>query len=146
MTTIVYCHKTKQIAVDSRVTAGMLIKSDSAAKFIKNKRGEIWFISGQRSEGENYSKLKHGDVVNDDFNIDAIVIKDGEVYSAIESNGVLSFCKVEWNEATGSGNEFALAALDFGKTAKEAVEYAATKDCYTGGKVHVFNLDGGEVL
>lgn len=31
------------------------------------------------------------------------------------------------------------------KTVKEAVEYAITKDCYSGGKVRVFNLDGEEV-
>ena len=32
--------------------------------------------------------------------------------------------------------------LDYGATAKEAVEYAMAKDVYTGGKVNVFNVSG----
>jgi hypothetical protein len=39
-----------------------------------------------------------------------------------------------------------LAALDFGKTAKEAVEYAMTRDVYSGGKVHVYDIDKGEFI
>lgn len=37
--------------------------------------------------------------------------------------------------AIGSGWQFALAAMDFGKTAKQAIEYAATRDNGTGGGV-----------
>jgi ATP-dependent protease HslVU (ClpYQ) peptidase subunit len=37
--------------------------------------------------------------------------------------------------AIGSGARFALAAMDFGKTAGEAIEYACTRDIYSGGKI-----------
>lgn len=37
--------------------------------------------------------------------------------------------------AIGSGWQFAAAAMDFGKTAKQAIEYAATRDNGTGGGV-----------
>lgn len=40
----------------------------------------------------------------------------------------------------GSGYQFAIAALDLGKTAKEAVNYAKTRDIYTGGRVRVFDV------
>ena len=103
MTAIVYCNKTKQIAVDSRSTTGNgEILSDSSDKVLL-VRDEVWFISG--------------------FWFEADIITWG----------------------VGSGGTFAYCALDFGKTAKEAVEYAATKDTNTGGKVRVFNLDGEEV-
>jgi len=47
---------------------------------------------------------------------------------------------VEYNDAMGSGEEFALAALDHGKTAEDAVAYAATRDSGTGGKIRVFDV------
>ncbi|WP_210772140.1 hypothetical protein [Rhodanobacter lindaniclasticus] len=37
--------------------------------------------------------------------------------------------------AIGSGWQFAIAAMDFGKTAKQAIEYAMTRDNGTGGGV-----------
>lgn len=37
--------------------------------------------------------------------------------------------------AIGSGRDFAIASMDYGNTAKAAVEYAASRDLYTGGEV-----------
>ncbi len=37
--------------------------------------------------------------------------------------------------AIGSGWQFAIAAMDFGKSAKQAIEYAMTRDNGTGGGV-----------
>lgn len=143
MTTILYDHEKKQIAVDSRTSAGGLIKSDITDKSITKEDGSIWFVSGYASEAESFSELSHGDKVNTKFECYALVIKEGKVYSAIEHNGVLSSCELQWNDAIGSGCELAIASLDHGKTAKEAVEYAITKDCYSGGKVRVFDVKTG---
>lgn len=44
--------------------------------------------------------------------------------------------------AIGCGFQFALAAMDHGKTAPEAVAYAATRNVYTGGLITV--VDFGE--
>ena len=67
---------------------------------------------------------------------------DGDrLWIALINNKVCEHYPVEHNRAIGSGNRFALAAMDFGKTAKEAVEYAACRDVYTGGKVESFRLD-----
>lgn len=146
MTAIIYCHKTKQVAVDSMVTAGGVIKAHDFDKTIKSKDGSLWIISGDLAEYESYANLEHGDKVNKDFYCAAIVIRKGKAYSAITNeNNALSILELKFNEYCGSGGFEALCALDFDKTAKEAVEYAATKDCHTGGKVRVFNLDGVEV-
>lgn len=145
MTTIIYDHKRKQIAVDSRCTGGGNIFSDSFDKVVINKEGHLCFMSGQGSERENYANLKHGDKVNVSFYCCSLTIKDGSVYYCVESDGVLSSSKLQYSLAIGSGSEFATGALDHGKSAREAVEYAITKDCYSGGKVRVFNLDGKEI-
>lgn len=42
--------------------------------------------------------------------------------------------------AIGSGWMWAKAALDLGKNAIEAVEYAITKDLYSGGEVHSISV------
>jgi len=146
MTTIVYCHKTKQVAVDSRSTNGSgEILNDSSDKVLL-VRDEVWFISGFWFEADSISKLKHNDKVDESYRTTAIVIKDGIAFFVGVFDGHMCFDKCDYNVGVGSGGTFAYCALDFGKTAKEAVEYAATKDCYTGGKVRVFNLDGEEVL
>lgn len=43
--------------------------------------------------------------------------------------------------AIGSGTRFALAAMDFGKNAEDAVNYACTRDVYSGGLVTVLALE-----
>ena len=44
------------------------------------------------------------------------------------------------NESFGSGSSFALSAMDFGKSAKDSVKYAMTRDIYTGGKIKVIKV------
>ena len=41
--------------------------------------------------------------------------------------------------ADGSGRDWAIAAMDHGKTAIEAVQYAATRDIGTGGQLKCFD-------
>jgi hypothetical protein len=41
----------------------------------------------------------------------------------------------EGTDCMGSGAYFAKAALDFGKTPEEAIRYAMTRDCATGGEI-----------
>lgn len=42
--------------------------------------------------------------------------------------------------ALGSGWRWALAAMDHGKNAIQAVEYAMTRDCFTGGEIESWHL------
>lgn len=48
--------------------------------------------------------------------------------------------------ATGTGWEWAMAAMDMGKNAIEAVEYAREKDIYTGGKINYVEIFGDNQL
>jgi ATP-dependent protease HslVU (ClpYQ) peptidase subunit len=45
-------------------------------------------------------------------------------------------CRITGKEAIGSGDKWALAAMDFGKNAREAIKYAKTRDTVTGGRVN----------
>lgn len=146
MTTIVYCHKTKQVAVDGRATTSRgIISNDNVDKTVISDVG-IWFIAGNACNSDDLIKLKHNDECKLNLQCSAILISNKEAYLVYVDEGVCAHEKIVNNEAMGSGELFALAALDFGQTAKQAVEYTATKDCYTGGNVRVFNLDGVEVL
>ena len=152
MTTIIYDHKRKQIACDSRTTIGSLIIDDESIKF-KQAGDKLWFISGSKGDADtfinHYEPLTKG---NDFMDVDAIFLItngsfEGGVYMAIKNEDhIYKECIVDHNYATGSGDVFALSALDFGKTAKEAVEYAITRDIYSGGKVHVYDIKSKEWL
>ena len=144
MTTIVYDHLNKQIALDSRTCAVGDIINDKSNKFLK-KDGDLWVYTGLACEIDRLTKLKHGDKFEGKLDLSAFVVKDGRVYYAGVHDGQMCFDERDFNDHLGSGGYFAYCALDFGKTAKEAVKYAITKDCYSGGKVWVFNLDGKEV-
>lgn len=72
-------------------------------------------------------------------NTAGIFIKDGQAYEFYDK---LRLCKVEAPQASGSGWKWAMAAMDHGLNAKEAVEYASTRDIYTGGTVDVWHMRG----
>lgn len=143
MTTIVYCHKTKQVAIDSRISSsGGLIVSDTFKKFrVRNgvlffmscsihNMEEImdqWFRIGKKWKGEKFSCL-------------VVIKKKVRVFYSCPDGETISF-PAEFNEACGSGMEWALAAMDFGATASDAIKYAMTRDSNTGGKVHCYDVE-----
>ena len=146
MTTIVLDYKRNQIACDSRMSRTNGIYNDCFIKMIE-KDGSLFVLTGSTCDMdyfiENYAK--YGKVELKDIEIDCygILIRNGSAYNVWIHDGVFNEDLIICNEFAGSGGKFALAALDFGKTAKEAVEYAATKDCFTGGKVHVYDIEKG---
>jgi len=146
MTTIVYDHKNKQIACDSRSTISGTIIDDESIKY-RQVGDKLWFISGRVGDADTFIKhYKPLTSANENMDVSCIfVITEGDcvggVYMAIkDSDNTYAECITDHNYAQGSGDSWALAALDFGCTAKEAVEYAITKDCYSGGKVHVYDI------
>ena len=151
MTTIVYDHKARQIAVDSRATSSGIIVDDESKKWQLTDSGELWFTCGAIcDEGLLIDCFKDGDKKIDvpiipDAN--AFVVRDGSVLMrGVTPEGEAWTQELTSNRCLGSGSSFALAALDFGKSAKDAVKYAATRDIYTGGKVHVYDIALGKFV
>ena len=144
MTTIAYDHKSKLIAVDGRMTAGNLIVSDDHKKFII-KDGVYWFLTGVTCDFDAFVNLKHGDKAPDNLDCLAIMVHLDDAYLCGISNGVFKVTQMHHSEAIGSGDYLAMAAMDFGKSAIDAVKYAAKRDCKTGGVITCFDISTGKI-
>ena len=141
MTTIAYNHKDKEIAVDGRETCAGQIVSDIANKVITSNG--IGYVScGDTFQIKQLIHNLENDVIsNCDLNAELFFFDKGVAYRAGQEAGDKPFkSEMTCNRATGTGGDFAWAAMDFGKTAKQAVEYAKTRDIYTGGKVRVIKV------
>jgi hypothetical protein len=89
-----------------------------------------WYRGGRRGKAPNL----------EDFN--AIMVVRGRV-SLWEGDSEIS-CDANEKLAEGSGWKWALAAMDFGKTAVEAVKYASTRDNGTGCGVDFVVINRGK--
>jgi hypothetical protein len=140
MTTIAYNHKDKEIAYDSRSTSNGILMSDSVEKAVA-VNNVIFFLCGCVCDNDNFIAMYFGDERKRVPEVSAIAVDNGKFYRCGVTDK-LEFWKQEitHDDAIGSGMDWALAAMDFGKSAKEAVEYAKTRDIYTGGKVRTFKL------
>lgn len=142
MTTIVYDHKTKTIAYDSRETRGSLISSDNTDKKIL-VGDQPFFMCGSYADIQELldTYSSGGKEIAKGNEAYGYTVRKNRVYEIFASDsGHLAVIELTYNVACGSGGDFALAALDFGKSATEAVEYAKTRDVYTGGNVNTFKV------
>lgn len=140
MTTIAYHHKSKTIAVESRMTAGSIIVSDNCNKTIKNEAG-LWVFCGSAEDIILLCELKHGEKTDNIPDCAAFLLSNGKCYEVhVSENGKCKHMEITFNDGKGSGYEFAIAAMDHGKSAKEAVKYAITRDIYSGGRVREFKV------
>jgi ATP-dependent protease HslVU (ClpYQ) peptidase subunit len=146
MTTIVYDHKNKQIACDSRETGGGTLFTDSAIKH-RTVNGDVWFICGSKSDVTIFiDTFEHNSFAPENVECGGLVVRKGIAYKACNDDGVYKLDELPCNESLGSGGWFAMAAVDLGKTARESVEYAMTRDVYSGGKIHVYDIEKGEFI
>lgn len=142
MTTIAYDYKSKKIAVDGRVTAGDVITYDVAVKYrYSDDKSEVWFFCGAVADEKDLMSLKHNDKPDVKPDCSALMVKDKKVFLVAFNGDYCSVNEIKYSYSIGSGQNFGLAALDFGASAKEAVNYAATRDVCTGGKVAVFDVE-----
>jgi hypothetical protein len=142
MTTIAYSHKDKQIAFDSRKTLRGVC-CDKTNK-VHKANSSVFVYCGNISDigyfADNFAENKEVGLGEVQLEISAIMIEKGEAFYVYVHEGVFNKEPISSDFTLDSGGEFALAALDFGKTAREAVKYAMTRDIYTGGKVKVISL------
>lgn len=141
MTTIAY--KDGIIAYDSRVTRGSLIDHDDYEKLI-HRQGHRFLLSGS---GPDFPALldEFFGVSTSDRPLDAhgLAITNGRLYligHEAESGFWIDDVWPDRPFATGSGRDFALAAMDMGASAKKAVKVASKRDVYTGGKIRTLTI------
>ena len=75
-----------------------------------------------------------------DLDASALAIDEGKVYMCSVTGGKYNITPIDFNMCMGSGGDFALAAMDFGCSARQAVKYAMTRDTCTGGRVKVLKV------
>lgn len=143
MTTIVFNEKTQEIACDSRATnTNGLIITNHANKAMEHGE-ETWFMAGTVADMKEFMDAEVGEVMPFQLECHAFVIRPEGMFVVYTDED----CRVRttpllYTEAIGSGGDWALAGLDLGLDIRASVEYAMTKDCFSGGAVQVYNKDG----
>lgn len=148
MTTIVYDGKV--LATDSRACIGNTITDDKRKKLYRNV-GIFQAIAFCGSSSYAYfvidEILKPCKAVADlrDINLsneaDFVLVDEWErvfYFARDECAGGIVVDQVKQPWSWGSGSHFAIAALDFGRTAIEAVKYASTRDVKTNSRIQKY--------
>ena len=146
MTTIAY--KDGIIAWDSRITANNFIVDDDYDKHIVIADTHF-FVAGATEFSEDFCNAyaARSPTVKD-MEVGAIVVEaNGKLFksSVEESGGQFRIWRSPYRQgcppfALGSGHDFAIAFMDMGLTAEEAVQRVMKFDAATGGKVHTFQV------
>ena len=119
-----------------------IIEDDDADKRI-DRDGKTFFLSGSCSDWEYLiDSYINGKAVKDKIDAKCLVVDSGNLYSAAVSDGELWKCIERAGNpiAIGSGKNFALAFMDTGMTAEEAVRATCKRDIYTGGTIRTFKI------
>lgn len=141
------------IAFDSRQTRDNIIISDKA---IKQKETEcyIYFCTGCLDEIDRFIELHENNTkYQHPINVNAFIFsKESKnlFYAGVSNEATplgepilqLWKHKISGDEinAIGSGRDFAIAAMDLGMSAMEAIEYTTCRDIYTGGIINTFRI------
>lgn len=137
MTTIVFDGST--VAWDSRVTAGGDIITDNAQKRYKVD-GRTFWCAGTVGDFQEFADSYAGRETRRELSVAALVLdRDGLYVAGIDGHEiwrtpVIAAC------ALGSGGDYALGAISCGKSAREAVKIATTRDSRSGGRIRVQKL------
>ena len=142
MTTIAY--DTKTLCSDSRSSMGSMIYEDDAQKLFMNVGPfAVVGIAGGYQDAMDIIAI-----ISDFTKVDQIRAIPHEavgdcVLLAVAHNGDLwiyqgdESCMLRSDRpfAVGSGSTYALSAIDLGKSAEEAIEYASTRDMHTNNVI-----------
>ena len=141
MTTIAYKHDTKTIAWDSRATSGNVIASDADQKMTEVNGVKFW-LSGAVADERLLIDMYFGEKSEVIPEANALAWDGDELFLVgVNDEALLWKQPLRHDKVLGSGGNFAISAMRLGLGAKEAVEHAKTLDCYTGGEVHVMELE-----
>lgn len=143
MTTIAY--SAGIVAYDSRETEACLIVDDNCNKRVQHNGINYFFCGRSADQDLLIDAIENGprEDYPDEVGIQAIIVKDGLVYTAGISPIEGFFWQTERQDnhiAYGSGQHHAITAMDCGKTAKQAVQLAAKRDTNTGGRIRTYKV------
>ncbi|OPA88181.1 proteasome subunit beta [Pseudomonas fluorescens] len=140
MTTIAY--KDGVIAYDSRQTRSGSIVSDDCQK-LTVVDGVSFFLSGAVCDEKALIAAYFGTPSPVPVECSGYAVDGGrlQMVGHDDKTGIWRQDLDPANpDAIGSGSAYALAAMDMGASAEEAVHAAMKRDIYTGGRVRLFSL------
>jgi ATP-dependent protease HslVU (ClpYQ) peptidase subunit len=125
----------KSMAADGRTTAGNTVVDATTRKLHRLADGRIVGMCGNSQDGPAFLEWLRsgGDKPKLGENFGALVLTPRGRIEKYEDSCIAIPRKPP--QATGSGMDFALGALDAGATPDQAVRIAAKRDIYTGGKI-----------
>lgn len=140
MTTIAY--KDGVIAYDSRQTRGGAIVSDDVIK-MRVVDGVSFFLSGAVCDEPALVAAYFGTPSSVPVECSGYVV-DGRKLMMVGHDDKSGVWRQELDQsnpdAIGSGAAYALAAMDMGASAEDAVRAAMKRDIYTGGKIRTSKI------
>jgi hypothetical protein len=140
MTTIAY--KDGVIAYDGRQTRNDRIVSDSAPK-CQVVDGVSFFLSGAVCDEKALIAAYFGNASPVPVECSGYVVDDGKLLM-VGHDDKTGIWKQELDlsnpDAIGSGCAYAIAAMDMGASAEDAVRAAMKRDIYTGGTVRTVTI------
>ncbi|OWQ36506.1 proteasome subunit beta [Pseudomonas sp. DrBHI1] len=142
MTTIAY--KDGVIAYDSRQTRDGCIVSDDCKK-LTVVDGVSFFLSGAVCDEKALIAAYFGTPSPVPVECSGYAVDGGRLLMVghDDKTGIWRQDLDPANpDAIGKGSAYALAAMDMGASAEEAVRAAMKRDIYTGGKVVTFRVEG----
>ena len=140
MTTIAY--KDGVIAYDGRQTRSDRIVSDSASK-CQVVGGVSFFLSGAVCDEKALILAYFGTPSSVPVECSGYVVDGGKLMMVghDDKTGIWKQdLELSNPDAIGSGAQYAIAAMDMGASAAEAVRAAMKRDIYTGGKVTTLTI------
>ena len=128
------------MACDSHVTGGFTTSS----RKIRKKNGCIVGYAGDWIAGEYFADFYLGKkdkppVRDIDDDLELLVLKSTGIYLVDSWLREVRICGKYY--AVGSGSQGAMATMNMGATATEAVREATKVDDYTGGKIRSLSLE-----
>lgn len=141
MTTIAY--RDGVVATDTLMVGGGIAVDQAYEKcIVRDER--MFFLTGPTSDHDKLVEEYLSPTGRYTGDAMAIVADKGKIFVIGREEGGKGIYKCPNNRVNhisiGSGERFAISAMDHGKSAKEAVEYAMKRDIYTGGEVRVYQV------
>ena len=140
MTTIAY--KNGVIAYDSRQTRGGAIVSDDCVK-CQVVDGVSFLLAGAVCDAKALVAAYFGTPSPAPVECSGYVVDGGKLLM-VGHDDKTGLWKLDLDpdnpDAIGSGSPYALAAMDMGASAEEAVRAAMKRDIYTGGKIRTVRI------
>lgn len=131
------------IAYDSRMTKGTIIVSDKVDKRIIVNDVSFFFV-GSTCDFDNFIKCYFGEKIENPLDCSAIVFDNGNLFFVGVDNKEPILYKdpmpFDIVDAMGSGDHFALMAMDCGFSAEVALQMVTKRDAGTGGIIRTFDM------